>query len=257
MIVMMRILLFVLLGAGLVMQGSAQTMLDESGTQISAPSGGGSAGPDIGLDQIDDSDRTVNIFTNRAEGASAPAAASTNEVKKSRVGFLMSTGVEYLDEGEYEQAENAYLRALEIDTQNPEILFRLAALYVNMERFKEAAQIFGKLTERFPENPMTHNNLAWCYATGAEIRNTKLALRHAREALLYAPTNPSIWNTLAEAYYVAGQYDEALRSAEYALELLQVTNPSKETIESFLAQREKIILARNAWRMLEGLDGDE
>jgi tetratricopeptide (TPR) repeat protein len=254
---MMKILLFVLFGAGLVMQGYGQTMMGESDAGISAPSGGGTADPDIGLEQVKGEKKTVNIFTNLAEGASAPAAASTNEFQKSRVGFLMSTGVEYADDGEYEQAENAYLRALAVDDQNPETIFRLAALYVNMERFREAAELFKMLTDRFPENPMAHNNLAWCYATGTEIRNTTLALRHAREALLYAPINPSIWNTLAEAYYVGGQYDEALRSAEYALELLQVTNPSKETIESFLAQREKIILARNAWRMLEGLDGDE
>lgn len=239
------------------MQATGQTMPDASGTQVSPPVNRGASEPHISLDQIKESGKTINIFSNSVEDASTETAATTNEVKQSRVGFLISTGVEYADEGEYEEAENAYLRALEVDDQNPEILSRLAALYVQMDRFREAADIFKELTERFPENPMTHNNLAWCYATGPDVRNKTLALRHAREALLYAPLNPSIWNTLAESYYMAGDYDKAFRSAEHALELLQANNPSKETLESFVAQLEKIALARDAWKMLEGIDDEE
>lgn len=232
-------------------------MLDESPTPVNSQVGDDASGLDVGVNQIKTRGPEINIFTNDVGDVAAEEGPATNKVTKSKIGFLMSTGVEYSEEGEYEEAERAYLRALAADDQNPEILFRLGALYVSMERLKDAAEIFEKLVNRFPENPLPHNNLAWCYATGLGIKNTTLALRHARQALLYAPTNPSIWNTLAECYYVAGDYDKALRSAEYALEILQAMNPDEDTKESFLMQREKIIRAQKARNVLEGLDEKE
>jgi len=126
----------------------------------------------------------------------------------------MDAGIQYADEGEYKEAEQAYLRALKADPASPDIRFRLGTLYIMMKRHQEAADMLNALAIEFPGSPMVENNLAWIYATGGEMKNGKLALRHAREALLTAPTQASLWNTLAEAYYVFGQYDQALRASE-------------------------------------------
>ncbi|MDH3346075.1 MAG: tetratricopeptide repeat protein, partial [Kiritimatiellaceae bacterium] len=155
--------------------------------------------------------------TEKSEGESASVS---NHVKTVKVGLLMNTGAEYTDEGDYEEAERAYLRALEQAPDNDELQFRLSTLYVMMERYGDAISLLNKQLERHPENPHLHNNIAWCYTTSAEFRNTPKALRHAREALLTSPDNHQIWNTLAEAYYVAGNYEQALRSAEHSLDLL-------------------------------------
>jgi tetratricopeptide (TPR) repeat protein len=264
---MMRYILLILFGLGLVLSGMAQDLTDLPIDKSSESNFGvdqireESSESSFGIDQIKEAKSTdeqpVNIFTNRFQEPSvSKEAVATKEVKKSKVGFLMSAGVEYADEGEYKEAENAYLRALEVDAQNGEILFRLGALYVTMERFKDAAAIFKDLTEQFPENPLAHNNLAWCYATGPSIKNKTLALRHAREAILFAPLEPSIWNTLAEAYYMSGDYEKALRSAEHALELLRATNPAKEAWDSFLMQRSKILRAQEALNLMEGREGE-
>ncbi len=183
---------------------------------------------------------------------------TTNQVVDSKLRFFVSAGLKYTDEGEFEDAERAYLRALEVDPDNEDILFRQGTLYVGMERYADAIKIFEKMFELYPENPMMHNNLAWCYATVPDVRNVKKALRHAREAIMSAPKNASMWNTLAETYYVAGDYDKARRSTDHALLLLSLRRPppSKETVESFQAQRIKIILAQEALKMLEGGDDD-
>lgn len=259
----MRYILIILFGLSLAQSGSAQNLLDSpTGENAPQPLPGETSEMDIGIDQIKETEEAavqpINLFTNRfAEPAGAEAVASTNKIKESKLGFLMSTGFEYADEGEYEEAEKAYLRALEMDAGNKDILLRLGTLYVSMERFKEAVEIFKGLAERFPDNSSVNNNLAWCYATGTGVKNKKLALRYAREAILSAPTAPSIWNTLAEAYYMAGDYDKALRSAEYALELLEAIDPESDKKESFLQQRSKILLAREGLRVMEGLDEEE
>ena len=179
--------------------------------------------------------------------------AEPSDADKNKASFLTSTAVEYMGEGEYEDAERAYLRALEMDPENEEAMTRLASLYVEMERYQDAVAIFKKQIVLNPENPLAHNNLAWCYAVGPEVRNVSLALGHGREALLYAPKFPSVWNTLAEAYYVAGKYDRALRAGEHALVLLQGAENAPEGAEQeFAAQIQKIKRAQEAAEMLMG-----
>lgn len=255
---MMRYTLFILLGLGLAGSAAAQEFpVAPSEEEVPKMLGAEESGPDIGVDQIQEGSRDaatpVNIFTNRFKELEKEAVV-TNEVKKANVWLLMSVGVEYADEGEYEEAEQAYLRALEVDSEDEAILFRLGTLYVRMKRFGDAVEIFEKLVERFPESPLIHNNLAWCYATGPGVKNVKLALHHAREAIISDPTRPSLWNTLAEAYYLAGDYEKALRSAEYAFDILQPMNPDEETTASFLMQISKIQRAQEALDILDGRD---
>lgn len=215
-------------------------------------------GLDVGVDAATDKSTPEGMilsdgFSNGVIGVEREQDVVTNKVKSSELSFLLSTGVEYVDEGEYEDAERAYLRALEEAPDSEDILFRLGTLYVAMERFQDAIRIFEQLVDRFPENPLIHNNLAWCYAIGPGLINTSKALRHSREALLFAPYSSSAWNTLAEAYYVAGDYTKALRSSEHAIDLLQNSqSPSEESLKSFMAQRAKILRAREAMKIFGG-----
>ena len=122
-----------------------------------------------------------------------------------------------------------------------------------MDRFGEAIVILKKQVDLFPENPLLHNNISWCYSSGPGVLNPEKALRHAREALLFAPYEAFVWNTLAEAYYVSGDYEKALRSSEHAVDLLSGTNLSDEKIQSYTDQSVKILRALDAMKMLEGL----
>ncbi|MEI8205541.1 MAG: tetratricopeptide repeat protein [Kiritimatiellales bacterium] len=179
---------------------------------------------------------------------------ATNGAKFGQTSFLMDAGVQYADEGEYPEAEQAYLRALANDPGNPDVRFRLSTLYIMMKRYRESADLLNALAVEFPGNAMTHNNLAWIYATGGEMKNGKLAVRHAREAILSGPTQPPLWNTLAEAYYVVGQYDEALRASECAMDLLKVQSAPKNKIAEFEEQHTKILRAQQAYKRLMGTD---
>ena len=201
--------------------------------------------------------RTYDLEAASNTAAQVEASAATNVAKSGRTSFLMDAGVQYTDEGEYGEAERAYLRALANDPGNPDIRFRLSTLYIMMKRYKEAADILNVLAEEFPGNPMTHNNLAWIYATGGEMKNGKLALRHAREAILSGPTQPALWNTLAEAYYVFGQYDEALHASECAIGLLKIQNAPPKKIAEFEEQHVKIQRAAQAYKRLLGTDDEK
>ena len=192
-----------------------------------------------------------------SRAAQAEDSGATNVAKFGRTSFLMDAGMQYTDEEEYAEAERAYLRALANDPGNPDIRFRLSTLYIMMKRYKEATDLLNTLDVEFPGSPMTHNNLAWVYATGGEMKNGKLALRHAREAILSGPTQPSLWNTLAEAYYVFGLYDEALRASEYSIDLLKIQKDPEKKIAEFEEQRVKIQRAAQAYKQLLGIDDEK
>jgi membrane associated rhomboid family serine protease/TPR repeat protein len=67
------------------------------------------------------------------------------------------------------------------------------------------------------------NCVAWAYATSASpaIRNPAAALEYARKAvgLTGAEPDPAILDTLAEALYVNGRYEEAVKTEEQAIAL--------------------------------------
>ena len=204
---------------------------------------------------------TLSLKEKQQDEAQVPQngleAASTNATTVAKLSFLLNTGIQYAEEGEYKDAERAYLRALETDPDNPVIRFRLSTLYLLTDRYVEAVEILEALAAEFPDNSRARNNLAWAYATGEGVRNKKKALLHAREAILSAPISPSMWNTLAEAYYMGGDYERALRASEHAIDLLTQRNPESDELPSFEAQRTKIQRAAKALRMLDGLDEEE
>ncbi len=182
----------------------------------------------------------------------------SEQAKTSRISFLMNTGVQYTDAGEYKEAEQVYLRALESAPGDADIIFRLSTLYIQMKRYADAVMLLRKLEEAFPDSPMIQNNLAWVYATGGEMKNGPLAVRYARETLLSAPYTASLWNTLAEAYYISGQYEKALRSSDMAIDLLRSQEgATKEDIAAFEAQRGKIQRAGEAYKRMLKLDDKE
>jgi len=182
---------------------------------------------------------------------------STNATVNAKLAFLLDTGIQYAEEGEYKDAERAYLRALEADPDNSAIRFRLSTAYLLTDRCVQAVEILEALVAEFPDNSQVRNNLAWAYATGEGVRNQKKALLHAREAILSAPSSPSMWNTLAEAYYMAGNYERALRASEHAIDLMVQTDPNQTQRPEFEAQRMKIQRADQALKRLKGLDDDE
>jgi len=182
-----------------------------------------------------------------------PADSVANRVAQSKKNLFLDTGLQYAEEGEYEEAERAYLRALRADPDDSTIRFRLSTLYIQMEHYGAAVPILEELVIEHPYSHQIRNNLSWCYSMGIGIKNKKKALRHAREALLSAPISPPVWNTLAEAYYMAGDYEKALRSSDRAIELIIQSDPEQTHLSAFQVQHTKIQRAADAAEMMDTL----
>ncbi len=119
---------------------------------------------------------------------------------------------------------------------SPEIYAYYGAYLSQKGRFNIARMVLERGLELYPDNPEILNNLAWLYATApSPFRFPDRAISLAKKALKYAPKKAYIWDTLAEAYYIKGEYSKALSAIDKALDL--------EVNKYYLKQRRKIARA--------------
>jgi len=110
-------------------------------------------------------------------------------------------------------------KKLEADPRNPDIHLGLGVLALEKGDERKAFRHLSKAVQLAPQNPEALNSIAWLFATAKEqdLRRPREALIIAQAAVERAPL-PHIWDTLAEAYYVNGQYGKALAASRAALQ---------------------------------------
>jgi len=107
--------------------------------------------------------------------------------------------------------------AIQKDPGNPQLQAMLGGLLLEQKQYTEAESHMLRALELAPEDPTLLNNLAWMYATAPPpFANSTAALQLAEEAVRLKP-EPFVWDTLAEAYYVNGLYEEAVTAIDQAI----------------------------------------
>ncbi len=100
---------------------------------------------------------------------------------------------------------------------NSEYLWAYGNLLCENGRYAEGESALKAAIARAPENASALNDLAWLYATGPySFRHPQDALKLALKAALLNPS-PSVLDTLAEAFYVNGKYNDAISTIDEAI----------------------------------------
>jgi Zn-dependent protease with chaperone function len=125
-------------------------------------------------------------------------------------------------------------RKLAETPENSDIYRALAQLYHQRENLAKALWAYENILRLDPDDGMALNNLAWILATSddLDLRDEKRALSLAARAV-EGEGSPTFLDTLAEAYYVNGLYDQALTTIKEALD------KATENREYLLRQQEK------------------
>jgi rhomboid protease GluP len=114
----------------------------------------------------------------------------------------------------------------------------MADLYTGQKLYSDAIQHYKEALQIEPDSAVSHNNLAWLYATceDPKWRDPRSALEHARRAVeLTQWKEAGFIDTLAEANYASGSYQEAVRIQSRALQL----EPQDPELQEHMARYRK------------------
>jgi tetratricopeptide (TPR) repeat protein len=142
----------------------------------------------------------------------------------------MILGLIYTELGEYKNAEEYFQSAIKINPRSSMCHSALGYVYYLQKRYDHAISNFKKALQLDPNNASAHNNLGYTYA---EINiNINEAVMECRKAIALNPSSAAYYDSLGWAYYASGQFGEAVKQLQKALEL----SPRNITIQEHLSK---------------------
>ncbi|MHC4457477.1 MAG: tetratricopeptide repeat protein [Planctomycetota bacterium] len=142
-----------------------------------------------------------------------------------------------------------YSAVLRINPNDAGAHYYLGKAFAEQNRMKEAVKHYQQAVRLKSNWPDALNSLAWVYATNknSELRNGAAAVRLAQRACeLTVYKNVNILDTLAAAYAEAGNFTEAVKTAQTALEL--AISSSQDSLAEKIRKRLQLYKAHKTYR---------
>jgi uncharacterized protein (AIM24 family) len=118
-------------------------------------------------------------------------------------------GSELLKQGKADQAQRAFIAALELEPDNPRVLALLGLSYFRANAFTEARAIYEQLVERAPTDASHRLNLGLVYL---KLNDADRAIAALEASRAIDPSQGRAVSYLGLAYARAGRYGEAYRA---------------------------------------------
>jgi Flp pilus assembly protein TadD len=138
--------------------------------------------------------------------------------------FYNDRGIAYGEKGQYDRAISDFNKAMEINPRYGKAYNNRGIVYRLKGQYDQAISDFNKAMEINPMDGQAYNNLAWLLATAKEsrIRNGEKAVGFAVKACRLSEwKNPEYLDTLAASYARVGDFDNATKWQEKALQLFE------------------------------------
>jgi tetratricopeptide (TPR) repeat protein len=132
-----------------------------------------------------------------------------------------------LDQGDILTASNQFSAVLNLQPTNGLANFKIGQLLTVAKRDRESIPHYRAALAAWPDSVEALNNLAWLLAASADatIRDGAEAVRLATRACeLTGHREPLMLGTLAAAQAEAGQFPDAVSTAEKAITLARAAN---------------------------------
>ena len=129
-------------------------------------------------------------------------------------------GAALLATGKIDEAIPHLNEALQINPDQAQVCANLGTAYTQLSKYRLAIQNWTRAVELEPNSADVLNNLAWLLATvdDASVRDANKAIEFAQRACeLIGYKEPAVLDTLAAAYAAAGRFNDAVTTAERAV----------------------------------------
>jgi rhomboid protease GluP len=153
---------------------------------------------------------------------------------RARLGLALA----YRRKGDLANAEKMFEDVFGKNPRSAEGHRVLADLCAEQKLYREAIGHYQAALVLQPDDAVVHNNLAWLFATSEEpeFRNPRGALEHAQRAVTLTGWKEAAFvDTLAEALYANGKFDEAVKAQTEALKL----EPDNREFQEHMARYRK------------------
>ncbi len=145
--------------------------------------------------------------------------------------------------GRADDAVQLLVAVLELDQCADTVWSSLNDWLAASRRFVDRVDVLGRAVAACPDSAATLNNLAWALATSpdAAARDGVRAIEVAERALEALGRNePAYLDTLAAAYAEAGDYEQATRTEERAIKVLERAGAPAPAIAGFRTTLERL-----------------
>ena len=120
----------------------------------------------------------------------------------------------YRQENKLSEAEELYLKSIDLNGDNFEAYFNLAIIYLSKGDFSRGEDYFEKSIEVEPKNPLPYSNLAILYEKQGEI---KKAVKSLEDAIKLNPEMGDLYFNLGIILIKQGKWQEAEKEFKKAL----------------------------------------
>ncbi|HUL37796.1 MAG TPA: tetratricopeptide repeat protein [Thermodesulfobacteriota bacterium] len=144
--------------------------------------------------------------------------------------FYNNRGIAYGEKGQYDQAISEFSKAIQINPNYDKAYNNRGIVYRLKGEYNQAISDFNKAIQINSLEAEGYNNLAWLYATAKSpvFRNGKKAVELGTKACeLSVWRNAEYLDTLAAAYARAGDFDNAVKWQEKALQCVGESKKSE------------------------------
>jgi Flp pilus assembly protein TadD len=161
------------------------------------------------------------------------ATTEQNRSESTNPKFYNNRGIAYGEKGQYDQAISDFNKAIEMNPAYGKAYTNRGIVYRLKGQYDRAISDFNKAIQISPLDAQAYNSLAWLFSTAKApaFRNGEKAVTLARKACeLSEWQNPEYLDTLAAAYARVGDFGNATRWEEKALQLFKEgkkTEPQK------------------------------
>lgn len=165
-----------------------------------------------------------------SQGKLDEAVAHFTEALRIDPGYLNpreNIGKVYLAQGRYDEAIKCFNEVLIFEKDWFDLHYSLGVAYTQLGNYGQAIIHLTEAVELKPNFVWALNNLAWFLATmeDTKLRNPADAVKYAQRACeLSNYEHPGVLDTLAVAYAAAGNFPEAVKTAEKAIKLAEAAD---------------------------------